>query len=147
MGDQRTGWGWQASHQSRGTQAACAAALPAQHSEELILDTAAGPHPSRRKQGSWNAHALWNVGSNVSLSICIKSWYFILFATKHTGSFASFLIKPADISGKLRQKSSSFIKCLLIRDREQERDLSLHGLYHTDSFWEKGGLVLVEEGF
>lgn len=39
MGDQKTGWGWQASHQSCGTQAACAAALPAQHSEEQILDT------------------------------------------------------------------------------------------------------------
>lgn len=39
MGDQRTGWGWQASRQSRGTLAACAVALPAQHSEELILDT------------------------------------------------------------------------------------------------------------
>lgn len=39
MGDQRTGWGWQASHQSRGTPAACAAALPAQQAEELILGT------------------------------------------------------------------------------------------------------------
>lgn len=67
-----------------------------------------------------------------------------VFDKIHMRSFAGFLVKPTYISGKVRQKFSSFIKCQLIRDREQERAFSSHVLYQRLTV-RKRGSVFVEE--
>lgn len=91
MRDQRTGWGWQASYPACCAQPACAAAcLPVSPALQVADHgpSAVGAHPPVTNQGSWNGDAVWNVGSNVPLGICIKSQYFYsVFHETHTRSF------------------------------------------------------------
>lgn len=72
--------------------------------------SAVGAHPPVGNQGSWNGDAVWNVDSNVSLTICIKSRYFYsVFREQHTQDVVLvwfFLIKATDISGKISQDFS-----------------------------------------